>query len=173
MKRGGPLRRGRGLERRSELRVDPDKVRAFVDRGRQELSRARAGFRRYSEAEGPLTPREWQERVFYASGGMCIVTGARARDVDDPRFEAHHVVPKRILRERGLQAYVWDQRNGVWLTKRSHARQESAFERLPAQRLPLAVWAFCRELDRLEGTEWATALVQRAHPPAGRAGFSR
>lgn len=177
VKRGGPLKRSSGLH------VDPAKVRAFVERGRAELARAplvnraspgRSGTLRASRTakppEGPMTPDEWRRAVYVASGGRCTMTASRARDADDPRFHAHHVVPKRELRARGLYSWVWDARNGAWLWADAHERHENASQRVPSGRLPPAVWMFCAELDEMDGSEWATALVQRLHPATGTRG---
>jgi hypothetical protein len=169
VKRSKPLSRGKGLSRKSELKADVEKVREFMQRGRQDLQRsakksARSGFRRWTEAEGPLTPGEWRKHAFEASGGRCIITGARALDADDPRFQAHHLLPKRTLRSRGLFAFVWDPRNAVWLSNIAHELLEKRSVHLRYSRLPVTVWGFCRELDALEGTQWATELVRRAYP---------
>jgi len=99
-----------------------------------------------------------------------MITGARARDADDPRFDAHHPLPKRELRARGLFAHVWDPRNGIWITSRVHERHENAVERIGWPWLPTAVWLFAAEMDALAGTLWATALVRRLHPVAGDRG---
>lgn len=163
------------LNRSKRLGADPEKVREFLKRGRQleraALNRA-GGMRRSSSKEGPLTPAAWRERVFELSEGLCVMTGARASHVEDRRFHAHHPVPKRTLRDRGLFGWVWDSRNGLWLRSDAHERHESASVRVPAEKLPASVWEFCAALDALEGTEWATMLVLRAHPPAGRSRVS-
>lgn len=175
MKRGGPLRRSE-LKRGRELRADAEKVREFLRRGRGSLERAplkrTGGMRRASRAEGPLTPAGWRQAVHDASEGRCLMTGTRSRDVDDPRFHPHHCLAKRELRARGLLGYVWDARNGIWVSADVHERHENASKRIPAERLPRSVWEFCSELDALDGTAWATALVLRVHPPAGLSGIS-
>jgi hypothetical protein len=161
VKRRKPLKRGR------PLRGDPEKVREFLQRGRKaELKRSKLKARPKREApvEGPLTPEEWRRAVFVASGGRCVISGSVARDAEDRGFQAHHALPARELRARGLRDRVWDSRNGVWLARRVHERHESAVERVPRSALPASVWEFCRELDRLDGTEWATQLVLRLHP---------
>lgn len=151
--------------KRRPLRANPEKVREFMQRGRQEIERAPIRRKvRDRPPEGPLTPAEWRKRVFDASEGRCLLTAARALHAADRRFHAHHPLPKRELRARGYFGWVWDPRNGAWLRRDVHARHELAFERVPADRLPASVWEFCAELDALEGTRWATALVLRAHP---------
>jgi hypothetical protein len=166
VKRGGPLKR------KTELRAKPEKVRAFVQRGRASGARslrtsAIAAARIERPREGPLDAASWRRAVFAASGGRCMITGARARDADDPRFHVHHPLPKGVLRARDLYAHVWDPRNGVWLSQRAHERHENATERIGWILLPASVWAFCREMDALDGTQWATMLVRRLHRVAG------
>lgn len=178
MKRGKPLRRSGELKRggelkRSDLNRATERAREFLQRGRQQLERTE--FKRQPRprpVEGPLSPAQWRVQVFEASEGMCIITGARARDADDRRFQVHHPLPKRELRARGLFGRVWDPRNGVWLRRDVHARHELAFAPVPYTRLPAGVWEFCAELDALDGTKWATDLVLRHHPAAGSSGVS-
>lgn len=167
--------RGRAASARS-LRADEARLREFAARaqvsGAESLrksartGRARTVARR-KESEGPLSPAQWRAAAYEASGGLCIITGTRAYGPDDPSFDAHHPLPKRELRARGLAGFVWDARNAVWLAERAHERQELAFVRVPGELLPAAVWAFCAELDALDGSEWATALVERMHPATG------
>jgi hypothetical protein len=167
------MKRGKPLERKTGLKADPEKTRAFIERGRGALQRTGSGMRRVTAGEGPLTPAEWRAAVFAAAHGRCIISGTRARDLDDPRFQAHHILPKRVLRVRGLLSYVWDARNGLWLRADVHAAHEAPGVndgRIPAYRLPTCVWEFCDELDALAGTHWATDLVLRAHPAAGHGG---
>lgn len=168
MKRGEPLKRRKRLEQRTHLKADVEKVREFLRRAKP-LERG-GGMRRASAAEGPLTPAQWRRAVHDASGGRCIITGALARSVDDRRFDPHHVLAKRLLRDRGLLDHVWDSRNGVWISRQVHAEHESPGvrdTRIPAEKLPPYVWQFCAELDLLDGSGWATAAVLRAHPPTG------
>lgn len=173
------MKRGEPLKRSKPLRADVAKVREFLQRGRGSLERsgdrprARTGFRKATAAEGPLTPAQWRQAAHDASGGRCSISGTRALNADDRRFDAHHPLSKRVLRERRLLGYVWDPRNSLWLRGDVHAAHEFPGvrdTRIPAERLRPSVWEFCAELDALEGTQWATQLVLRAHPPAG---FSR
>lgn len=171
LKRRKPIQRVGGLHR-SELGRSAEKAREFLQRGRQPFERTGGlgrggGMRRASAAEGPLTPAQWRQAVFDASGWRCILTGTRARSVDDRRFDPHHPLPKRVLRDRGLFHRVWDSRNGILVRADVHRRHEDAFERIPAEKLPLSVWEFCAELDAESGYEWATLAVLRVHPPTG------
>lgn len=159
------MERRKPLKRNKELRADADKVREFLNRSRQPLKRTPMRSRgRDRPPEGPLTPAQWREAVFKASDGRCIISDARARNADDRRFHAHHPLAKRILRDRSLYGWVWDARNGLWLRRDVHASYELRATPISAERLPASVWEFCAELDALEGTEWATQLVLRAHP---------
>lgn len=183
--------RGRG-----KLKSDPETQRAFIERARKAgLSRdpikleefrrgARIGedssrrivARAKRDGEGPLSPMEWRAAVAEAADLRCIVTGTRADDPFDPLFDAHHPLPKRELRARGLRAFVYDSRNGVFVLHDVHMQHEYAHkpsQRLSRTLLPDAVWEFCRQLDELAGHEWATAMVERHHPAAGHAAAAR
>lgn len=170
------MKRGKGLERRTGLRANPEKTREFVQRGRVQLERSWiqgskiSGMRRASAAEGPLSPAAWREQAFVASGGRCVISGTRARNADDHRFDAHHILAKRELRARRLFGYVWDVRNALWILGSVHAGHEHPGvrdTRIPAEKLPPSVWEFCAELDELAGVQWATSYVLRAHPRRG------
>lgn len=171
------VKRGKPPQRKRPLKADVEKVREFLQRGRQPLERSglrrsKSGFRSPDAREGPLTPAAWRQAVHDASEGRCVITRSRALNADDRRFEAHHPLAKRELRSRGLHGYVWDARNGVWLRGDVHRGHEDAFERVPAEKLPASVWEFCAELDALAGSGWATAWVLRYHPAAGNSGIS-
>lgn len=167
LRRSGGLKRTSGLRPGGNLKRSVEAAREFLHRSRQPLRRTPLRSRPKARTpEGPLTPAQWRQAVFEASGGACIISGARARDADDRRFHAHHILPKRELRARGLFGWVWDARNGAWLRADIHELHESpgvSSSRVPAAKLPGAVWGFCRELDELEGSEWATQLVLRVH----------
>lgn len=159
--------------REAGLSTDPIKLAEFVRRGRSHSARAtkRVNAAALKRKEGPLSPEEWRHAVAQNAGLRCTVTGARARDADDPMFDAHHALPKRELRARGLHAYVYDARNGVFLASGVHYSHEFGAgndDRVPRGCLPAAVWSFCRDMDRLGEGEWATAMVERAHPIGGR-----
>lgn len=170
------------MKRHRRLKADPEKVREFLRRGRQPLTRreelkragakAKAARSGKASSEGPLSPAAWRAAVFAASGGRCIVTGARAKDAEDRRFHAHHAVAQDVLRQRRLHDRLWDARNGVWLAAAVHMAHEHAGgeSRVPRELLPASVWEFARELDALDGTSWATEHVKRYHPAAGSSG---
>lgn len=152
-------------------RGDPGKRREFIERGRRPLGRSNAALSRKRPErpdEGPLTPSLYREEVFTRAGGLCSVSGRRAKRPSDRTFDAHHPLPKDELRRRGLYAHVWDPDNGVWLSDRVHWNHEHGTTRVPRAALPASVWDFARRMDGLgtqgDGPEWATALVERLHP---------
>lgn len=166
------VERGREASERS-LRAAAEKAAE----AKRELERAaasparRAHLARKRKArpkEGPLSPEDFKRAAYAASGGRCIITGTRARDPLDPDFHAHHPLPKRELRRRRLHAHVYDPRNAVFVTERVHMQHETPGvrpeHRIPREKLPASVWAFCAEMDATDGTRWATAMVERAHP---------
>jgi len=192
------LKRSAPLERRTELRADPEttrewvqrareaglstdpiKLEEFIRRGRKRMgSRAkrRVAFATRAAGEGPLSPEEWRRQVALATDLRCIVTGTRAADVFDPAFDAHHPLPKSELRARGLHAFVYDARNGVFVAEQVHVAHEYGAgdeDRIPRDRLPARVWEFAAEMDELGRGKWATAMVERKHPAAGRSRSSR
>lgn len=166
----------REFERRARqagLGRDPVKFAEFVRRGRGApavRSQGRVNGAARSRREGPLSPEEWRRAVALAADLRCIVTGARAYGPFDPAFDAHHALPKRELRARGLHMHVYDARNGVFVAQEVHADHEYGAgddARIARGLLPPAVWSFCAEMDRLGQGEWATVMVERQHPPAG------
>lgn len=163
------------MRRSRPLRADPEKVRAFVARGRAVSGLRRGGIRKQAAkrgvvvAEGPLSPAAWRAAVFAASGGRCVITGSRAYGVDDRRFHAHHPVSQSVLRRRGLHGWLWDPRNGMFVTADRHMAHEHSggHHRIGREFVPVSVWEFAAELDELDGTSWATAHVERYHPASG------
>lgn len=139
--------------RRGELKVNPDKVRAWMARSRlraavaaqerpgKELKRRR----REKLPEGPLSPHEWFLQVGGRSGWRCAVTRAKASSRFDRRFEAHHIIPAARLRRHGLHMKLWDPRNGLYVAQRVHVAHTNAFERIPRSALPSSVYAFAAE----------------------------
>lgn len=162
------MKRGPGPQRRTPLRADADKLRAFVQRGRVPISRHQmraAPWRKPNELEpSPAAMALWRKVVCALDGERCIITGLVSAGHEDRGFHAHHVVPSRTLRARGLHAYRCDPRLGVWLSADAHERHEDASRRVPWTALPARVWNIARELDELDGTSWATDLILRLHP---------
>jgi hypothetical protein len=181
VKRSKPLRRDTAKARefvergRGRIKSDAEAAAAFLRRGREAGARSlRASSSAAAKAkparradEGPLSPADWRKAVYEASGRRCIISGARADDPFDPRFDAHHVLPKGELRARGLLQYVWDARNGVLLAERVHRQHTDAFLRIPREKVPPAAWEFAAELDARAGTEWATVMLERNYPTEG------
>ena len=96
--------------------------------------------------------RAWRDAVMRSTGGLSIISGL-------PAEEAHHVIPKGVLRRRGLSAHVWDARNGVPLTRREHERHTTRVEPLLLSILPAAAFDFATQ----HGLEWH---VKKHYPTA-------
>jgi hypothetical protein len=143
------------IQRHRPLRADPEKVREFLRRGREN--------RRRRTIEGPLTAAEWRAATYAAAAGRCIVTGARARNVDDRAFHAHHGLPASALRSHGHFDRVFDSRNGLWIARDVHLRGIGRHPDIPRVALPGLLWEFAAELDAREGTQWATYLLRRIY----------
>ena len=149
----------------SELRPDPEKVRAWQQRSRDtaiERARGREGMKslqlRAAKPESlrapsmkrsrrsprdRWVPRDWTRRVFEMHGAVCVVTGQRA-------VQAHHAIPVQTLVQRGLAQHAGDPRNGVPVSKRVHERHEQAVERILVACLPQSVFEFAAD----HGLEW-------------------
>lgn len=168
--------------KRGQLKTDPAKVAAFVQRGRVRAAenarkRGRAPLERsvalvrrvtHRPPEGPLSPSEWHEAAFRRAGGRCEVKpGERAFGAVDERFHAHHVIPKQRLRKEGCYGLVWDQRNALWIGATVHMSHEFAAigeHRIPATAIRLETWQFAAECG-----EWAVRILQdaRVYPTQG------
>ncbi len=90
-----------------------------------------------------VDPFEWKARVCYQ--GRCQFTGWD-KPCDGP-IQAAHVISKQALKRRGLQAFLWDVRNGVAACYQHHRRSDSGHARFPREMLPAAAEEFARELD--------------------------
>lgn len=152
--------------KRSAIKVDPEKVRAFVQRGREraaEKARERprkplVRRRREKPVEGPLSASEWWEQVYRLAGGRCAVTRAIANSKWDRRFERHHVIPKSLLRRRGLHRKVYDPRNGMLVHRDVHADHTSRAHPIPRRCVSAEAWAFASECG-----PWAEAYLERMY----------
>lgn len=105
--------------------------------------------------------------VFDLDGGRCVSCGAKLRrngTVWD--YHAHHVIPKNVLKARGLRPRWW---RGpalcILLDRRCHERHTSRTATIPLERLPERVHRSAHILG-----PWAVDLLRRYHPPtdAGR-----
>lgn len=115
------------------------------------------------ELPGPLSPGEWRKEVWRRCGGLCVMTGiAVPRDADHWIWHCHHPVPKQALAPQ----HKYDPRNGIVLIRRAHERHESVTERVPAEKLPVDVFIFAKEMG---GT--AEARLLRQHPGTRPRGF--
>lgn len=78
-----------------------------------------------SRGRRPRTDRKASSRFWEAARDqkVCAVTGTRGP------WDAHHVVERQWLRQRGLDE--WDPRNALRVIKPVHARHTSAVKRIP------------------------------------------
>lgn len=142
MKRGGPLKRNTPLE------ADPEKARAFIERGRGSLKRSepaekdmatsdRVAMRRRVRAQRQAarraaarrTPRiEWDVKT---RASVCAVCGSSLG------VTGHHVIPLRMLKANSVDRSLWyDPRNHLALCQepspqRCHQRHENYTLRVP------------------------------------------
>lgn len=93
-----------------------------------------------------LKRKEWRDGI---EGQACAACGSHVN------VQAHHIIARAELRDRGLLHLVWDTRNRLPLCaepapNRCHDRHTCAFKRVPLAILPEAAWEFAREI----GLEW-------------------
>lgn len=114
------------------------------------------------------TPGDWHILVALDHDGRCAVTGVTSPHWDSPDFECHHIIEKKLLRQRGLGAWVWDRRIGVYVTTTVHAWFDDASDRcIPREVLHPCIWTLCAEIDEHQGTSWATEYVLDRYPIVG------
>jgi hypothetical protein len=181
--------------KRSELRPDPEQVRAWQQRSREtaiERAYGREGMQSISARQA--NPEEYA-RANGISGSSIGWHGNRPkgrrrrtpRDRFVPRdwtrrvFElhgavcvvtgqraqqAHHGLPVQLLIREGLAEFAGDPRGGVPVTKRVHERHETAHERILLSCLPASVFELAAEL----GLDWylEDERVYPRIPPAWR-----
>lgn len=143
---------GRGGMKKSELRSDPDKTRAWQDRSRKPLGRG-------TPKKRVSVPAGVRNKVRTRSGGWCVACLARngifATNGNLPR---EYRVPTRIMGARGdirpiahlhhvLPVEKWPE----WVTERfnlvgvcaaCHDEHERAHRRIPFEALPTEVRLF-------------------------------
>ena len=159
------------LERRTELKRDPDKIRAMERRAREKaLARSREDGparapltrqRKQRPPEGPLSRHDWEREVYRLCESRCIVTG---RYVPNPRpINFHHVVAKQRLRRDGRFEVVYHPWNGVLVIDDVHANHETAHRRIRLGELPERCIRFAEEYGY-------TGYIARFYPAAGSSG---
>lgn len=128
-----PLKRKTELSRKQPMSREPGANRPLSPGPRRAVAKKRSVY--LSEA--------WWELV--AKGQPCIVCGRRGGIID-----AHHVLPKKLLRSLGRDDLTMDPRNGIPVHRNRHDQHESGYLRLPRSILPPAAIEFAREIDQ----EW-------------------
>lgn len=87
--------------------------------------------RRVFTPDERLAARFWHAAVVRKGCAMCqavpLTPDERAHR---GRIEAHHVVPKRWLKDNGFGDRLWDVRNGLGLCELHHTRHTRAFQRV-------------------------------------------
>lgn len=110
--------------------------------------------RRPKPPEGPLTPQEWREAVWWACKGRTLLTG-RPVALHSHSWDAHHPIPKRKLPPQ----HKWDRRNGIVLSRNEHDNHTTRFRVIEFELLPPQAMEFAAELG-----DWAIAALLREHP---------
>ena len=167
MKRSGPPRRKKPLRGPSA----PLARSAPLGQGKARLGASAAlaaggGLRRTKKPrpkEGPLSIRDWAKVVAVLADGRSALSGEKVagywRSGGPDLKYFHHVVPKRLLRDRGLYDRVWDPRNGMLLTPGEHDEHERRRRPIPYDRLSASAIEFANELG-----DWAVAYLEKTYP---------
>lgn len=105
---------------------------------------------------------QWRRQAVRAGCVMCRaypVSYAQrvAYGIDIRMMQAHHIIPKRHLKQEGLKDLIWDERIALGLCGYHHARHENYRERVPRSLLPKSVYQFAEE----HGLMW---LLDREYP---------
>lgn len=66
---------------------------------------------------------------------------------DDPDdcegvVQACHLVPAQTLRRNGLEAHLYDRRNGLGACLLAHTESDSGKRRFPVEKIPVEAWEF-------------------------------
>lgn len=163
MKRS-PIKRGKPLERRSQLkRAEGPKRKARMKQGKP---------RRRPEPEREIA-RQWHRLI--CAGRVCV-----RRDCSAPAGPyGHHCPRKEWLRRMGLEAHTWDFQAGVPPCERCHERHETGAQRITRDDLIHAgYWpqmvAWARDLDARywpddPGQQPVLSRLEREYPDEGDA----
>lgn len=126
------------LVRRTELSADPEKTRAFLQRGR---GRIRQRPKRHVETPAEITARlAWKE----PKAGKCRC--GCSPPLIALHLENHHIVEQQMIKRLGRYDLLWDPRNALPLHPKHHAWHTSAFRRIPLASIPDAAVTFAIEL---------------------------
>lgn len=106
--------------------------------------------------------RAFKDEVCSRPCVMCVAFPVslrvlRTRAADLRVLQAHHVLKQQHLRQHGLEAFLWDSRNGACLCAFHHPRHELWQQRMPRELLSDDNWSFAAEVD-------LTWLLEREHP---------
>jgi hypothetical protein len=152
MKRGGPLRRHRGLSSGSTLRRSSP-IKQATKR----------------EAD-PL------RKAAFASAVLTVTINGQTlrrpcRHCGAPSQDPHHVLEKKLLYDLSQamrwdhdreQALVWDPINGMPLCRRCHDEHERHHRKLPITYIEPGTWEFIDMVDELLGGR-ARASIERSY----------
>lgn len=127
LKRKTALKRGDKQLKRSPLkRSDKPMKRTALQRQQP----------KWATAEERRRAKEYKDSIYRRDKGKSVLPPHAKKA--KLYMDAHHCVPKRILRADGKDHLVWDTRNGILLTDEEHANHEArargrviTFEQLP------------------------------------------
>lgn len=116
MKRGGPLKRSGALARRGKSLKRSSGLAQRKMLARSSTLRART-------REPMSTAEKTQQETWYATtiARGCEACAARGEQCEG-RLEAHHMIPRSTLKDRGLHELIWHPFNGMCLCYRAHRR---------------------------------------------------
>lgn len=107
-------------------------------------------------------PRDWKREVTRGGCEMCHAFPVdehvrRQRALDLRTIQGHHLIEQKRLKSRGLEAHLWDVRNGMGICVYHHTRHGDYIQRIPRELLAPAAHEFAEEV----GLTW---LLDHLYP---------
>lgn len=144
------------LERRKPLRRSPLK-RATSTLKRTRVNPISAKKRKERAADASQAAKEGAAFRRAIENHRCVVCGnnaAEAYAASGYGHEAHHGIPKSVLKRRGLKHLLWSPSNAICVcAEPCHRQHTQRVKTIPFHRLPFAVYAFAQEHDLLRELE--------------------
>lgn len=146
--------------KRSEMKPNPEKVRAWLNKSRKPMPRGEKGLARKAPKKKPALPPALRAAVMARSRGRCVVCVHLG--VDRPRRAAH---VHHLLEQRNFPEYRLVEENCVGVCEPCHDEHERAHRRIPWEALPVVCRDFLGVAALASGA--AARAVDRNYPRPG------